>query len=157
EDIKQRVAERASQVPEGTWITGWGYDDNKLDEKRHPNRFDFDEVAPNHPVMIVNGSGHLSAVNSRALALAGITRDTADPQGGHYVRDEQGEATGVLHESAQDPVRAVVPPPTVEELVEALQRCNDRYVAAGITSSQDAMSRTPEEIEAFQIASREGK
>ena len=156
EDIKQRIAERAREVPEGTWIVGWGYDDNKLDEKRHPNRYDFDEVAPNHPVMIVNGSGHLSAVNSRALELAGITRDTADPQGGHYVRDEHGEATGVLHESAQDAVRAVVPPPTVEENVEALRRCNERYVAAGITSSQDAMSLTPEEIEAFQIASREG-
>ena len=156
EDIKQRIVERAQQSPAGTWIVGWGYDDNKLDEKRHPNRHDLDSVGPNHPVMIVNGSGHLSAVNSLALKLAGITRETTDPQGGHYVRDEHGEATGVLQETAQDAVRAVVPPPTVDDYVEALRRCNDRYVAAGITSSQDAMSRTPEEIEAFQIAVREG-
>jgi predicted amidohydrolase YtcJ len=157
EDIKARSADQAERTPEGTWIVGWGYDDNKLDERRHPNRHDFDAVAPMHPVMIVNGSGHLSAVNSLALQLANITRDTPDPQGGHYVRDEQGEATGVLHESAQDAVRAVMPAPTVDDYVEALDRCNKRYVAAGITSSQDAMSLTPEEVAAFQAAAREGK
>ncbi|HMM43508.1 MAG TPA: amidohydrolase [Thermomicrobiales bacterium] len=156
EDIKARIAERAASTPEGSWIVGWGYDDNKLDERRHPNRHDWDAVAPNHPVMIVNGSGHLSAVNSLALQRAGLSRDATDPQGGHYVRDEHGEMTGVLHETAQDAVRDAVPAPTVEDYVEALGRTNKRYVAAGITSSQDAMSRTPEEIAAFQIASREG-
>lgn len=157
EDIKALVAERAAATPEGTWITGWGYDDNKLDERRHPTRHDWDAVAPNHPVMIVNGSGHLSSVNSLALQLAGLTRDSVDPQGGHYVRDEHGEMTGVLHESAQDAVRNVVPAPTVEDYVEAAERCSQAYVAAGITSSQDAMSLTTEEVAAFQIASREGK
>ncbi len=157
EDIKRNVAERVRQVPAGNWIQGRGYDDNKLDEKRHPNRYDLDEVAPEHPVIIVNGSGHMSAVNSLALKLAGITRDTPDPQGGHFVKDANGEPTGVLQETAQDSVRSLIPKPTVEDHVTALQRCNDAYVAAGITSSQDAGSSSADQIEAYQRAVREGK
>jgi predicted amidohydrolase YtcJ len=157
EDIKRNVAERARTVPPGTWIQGRGYDDNKLDERRHPDRRDLDDAAPDHPVIIVNGSGHLSAVNSLALRLAGIDQNTSDPQGGHIVRDERGEATGVLHETAQQLVRAVIPPPTLDDHIAALARCNDAYVAAGITSSQDAGSSTPEHVAAYQHAVREGK
>lgn len=155
-DIVRNVAERARQVPPGTWILGRGYDDNKLAERRHPTRHDLDAAAPEHPVMVVNGSGHMSVVNSLALRLAGITRDTPDPEGGHIVRDEHGEPTGLLQETAQELVRAVIPPPTVEDHVAALRRCNDAYVAAGITSSQDAGSSLPEHLEAYQRAVREG-
>lgn len=95
EDIKHNVAARSAVEPPGTWIQGRGYDDNKLEEKRHPNRHDLDAAAPDHPVVIVNGSGHLCAVNSMALRLAGVDQNTPDPQGGHIVRDESGEATGV--------------------------------------------------------------
>jgi predicted amidohydrolase YtcJ len=157
EDIKRNVAERARTVPAGTWIQGRGYDDNKLDERRHPTRYDLDEVAPDHPVIIVNGSGHLSAVNSMALRLAGVDQNTPDPQGGHVVRDEHGEATGVLHETAQNLVRAVIPKPALDDHIAALERCNDAYVAAGITSSQDAKSDDPLHVEAYQRAVREGK
>ncbi len=157
EEIKRNVAERVRQVPPGTWIQGRGYDDNKLDERRHPSRYDLDEVAPKHPVIIVNGSGHMSAVNSLALKMAGLTPDTPDPQGGHFVKDENGELTGVLQETAQDAVRKLIPKPTVDDHVAALKRCNDAYVAAGITSSQDAGSNAPDQIEAYQRAVREGK
>jgi predicted amidohydrolase YtcJ len=157
EDIKRNVRERAASTPAGNWIQGRGYDDNKLDEKRHPSRYDLDEAAPDHPVIIVNGSGHLSAVNSKALELAGIDKNTPDPTGGHIVRDEHGEATGVLHETAQQLVRTVIPEPTLDDHIAALQRCNDAYVAAGITSSQDAKSDSPLHIEAYQRAVAEGK
>jgi predicted amidohydrolase YtcJ len=157
EDIKRNVAERAQTAPAGSWIQGRGYDDNKLEEKRHPTRYDLDQAAPDHPIVIVNGSGHLSAVNSMALQLAGIDNNTPDPQGGHIVRDEHGEATGVLHETAQQLVRTVIPEPTLADHVAALERCNDAYVAAGITSSQDAKSDHPLHLEAYQRAVREGK
>jgi predicted amidohydrolase YtcJ len=156
QDIVNQVSERAANQPSGTWILGRGYDDNKLNEKRHPNRHDLDSATTDHPVMIVNGSGHLSAVNTKALQLAGITRETDDPEGGHFVRDEHGEATGVLHETAQQPIRAQIPVPTVEDYVEALRLCNDRYVAAGITSSQDAGSSTADQIRAYQLAVERG-
>ncbi|MGH9173564.1 MAG: amidohydrolase, partial [Vicinamibacterales bacterium] len=155
-EIVAAVRERAATTSAGEWIIGRGYDDNKLEERRHPNRHDLDAATTVHPVLIVNGSGHLSAANSLALQLAGITRETPDPVGGHFVRDEDGEATGVLHEMAQEPVRANIPVPTVEDHVEALRRCNDAYVASGITSSQDAGSSTPEQIQAYQIAVERG-
>jgi predicted amidohydrolase YtcJ len=157
EQIKQNVAERVKTTPPGGWIQGRGYDDNKLDEKRHPTRQDLDAVAPDHPVIIVNGSGHMSVVNTLALKLAGVTRDTPDPMGGHLMKDAQGELTGLLQESAQQLVRRIIPEPTVDDHVGALQRCNDAYVAAGITSSQDASSSEPEAIAAYQRAVREGK
>ena len=69
------VAARAATQPAGTWIRSNGYDDNKLEEKRHPSRQDLDAVAPNHPVVIVNGSGHMSVANSLALKLGGIDRE----------------------------------------------------------------------------------
>lgn len=155
-DIVAAVRAKAADTPSGEWIIGRGYDDNKLVERRHPNRHDLDEATPRHPVMIVNGSGHLAAVNSEALRRAGVTRDTPDPVGGHFVRDEHGEATGVLDETAQGPIRAVIPPTSEEDYVAALTRCNDDYVRAGITSSQDARSDMPAHLRAYQIASQRG-
>lgn len=155
-DIVARVRERAATTPPGQWIIGRGYDDNKLDDKRHPDRHDLDLGSDQHPVLIVNGSGHLSAANSMALQLGGVTRDTPDPVGGHFVRDASGEPTGVLHETAQEPVRSKIPAPTQEDLVAALRRCNDAYVRAGITSSQDAGSDHPDDVRAYQIAVERG-
>lgn len=155
-EIQRRVAERAGELPAGSWIEGRGYDDNKLDERRHPTRQDLDEVAPNHPVIVVNGSGHMSVANSLALRIAGVTAATDDPDGGHIVRDEHGEPTGLLQEQAQGLVRTHIPEPSVDAMVAALGRCNDAYAASGITSSQDAMSNRPEQIEAYQRASDAG-
>lgn len=151
-DIVAAVRERALEQPPGTWIIGRGYDDNKLEERRHPNRNDLDSATTDHPVMIVNGSGHLSAVNSLALERGGVNRDSEDPEGGHFVRDEHGEPTGVLHETAQGPIRDAIPKPDVEDFVHALKLCNDAYVAAGITSSQDAGSDSADRIRAYQLA-----
>jgi predicted amidohydrolase YtcJ len=156
EDIVAAVRERAASTPHGEWIIGRGYDDNKLAERRHPNREDLDAATTDHPVMIVNGSGHLSAANSLALELGGVSRDTDDPEGGHFVRDEHGEPTGVLHETAQQPIRDAIPESTVEDFVDALKQCNDAYIKAGITSSQDAGSDSADRIRAYQIASARG-
>ena len=150
------VRARAAETSPGEWIVGRGYDDNRLEERRHPNRHDLDQATTNHPVLIVNGSGHLAAANSEALRRANVTRDTADPQGGHFVRDEHGEPTGVLDETAQEPVRGAIPPHTLEDFTAALRRCNDDYLRAGITSSQDAGSSLPEHITAYQLAVARG-
>jgi predicted amidohydrolase YtcJ len=155
-DIVAAVRLRAASQPAGTWIIGRGYDDNKLDERRHPNRHDLDAATTEHPVIIVNGSGHLSAANSFALHRGGVTRERDDPEGGHFVRDEHGEPTGVLHETAQQPVRNAIPKATVDDFTRALKLCNDAYVRAGITSSQDAGSDSADRIRAYQIASGRG-
>ncbi len=156
-EIVRAVAERAATTPAGEWVRGRGYDDNKLAERRHPHRADFDAVAPAHPVLITNASGHLSVANGAALRRAGIGPDTPDPQGGRIVRDEHGEATGLLLETAQQLVYDAIPPATAADLREALRRCCAAYAAAGITSSQNAGSSTPLEIAAFQEARAAGE
>ena len=137
-DILVKVKERAETLPKGAWIEGSGYDDTLMAEKRHPNRWDLDKVAPDHLVVIHHISGHLSAVNSRALALAGISKDTPDPEGGEIFRDERGEPIGVLAEPpAQILVRRLIPPKTVDDLLKGLQLANAKYVEAGVTTTND--------------------
>jgi predicted amidohydrolase YtcJ len=155
-DITRAVAARAASQPAGTWIRSFGYDDNKLAEKRHPSRQDLDAVAPDHPVVLVNGSGHMAVANSLALRLAGIDRDTPDPMGGHIVKDAAGEPTGLLQETAQSAVRDLVPKPSVHDMVEALRACAARYMAAGITSSHTATVSTEQEMLAHQLAAESG-
>ncbi|HEV2127031.1 MAG TPA: amidohydrolase [Thermomicrobiales bacterium] len=144
------IRERASISPEGGWLIARGYDDNQLAERRHPNRHDLDSVSERHPVLLVNGSGHLAVANTEALRLAGITATTENPQGGEIVRDAHGQATGLLLETAQRLVQQAMPDPTVDDLVDALQACHDRYVAAGITSSHTAGVNSTDEVTAHQ-------
>lgn len=154
--IRAAFAARARETAPDRWVRGRGYDDNKLDERRHPTRHDLGAAVPHGPAIVTNASGHLSVVNSRALALAGIGPNTPDPQGGQIVRDEHGEPTGLLLETAQGLVTAHIPEPTAAELHEAVRRCCEAYAAAGITSSQDASSISGEEIAAYQDARAAG-
>lgn len=145
-DILAAVGERAAVTPEGEWIEGRGYDDNKLAERRHLTRWDLDRVAPNHPVSIRNASGHMSVINSRALELSGITRATEAPFGGTiHIDPATDEPSGLLQEQAQ----RLVPLSFIPEDPATLRRClevaSQAYLAAGITSSQEAgIFSTPE-------------
>lgn len=69
-----------------------------------------DTVAPNNPVMLERTDGHMILVNSKALEIAGITKDSINPQGGEILRDEEGNPTGCLTDTASDPVRAKILP-----------------------------------------------
>jgi predicted amidohydrolase YtcJ len=109
------IRQRAQSTPSGGWIVARGYDDNQLQDRRHPNRHDLDHGSTRHPVFLVNGSGHLAVANTEALRRANITASTGNPQGGEIVRDEHGEATGLLLETAQRLVTATLPPPTLDD------------------------------------------
>lgn len=155
-EIARLVGERADAYEPGRWVLARGYDDNKLDERRHPTRQDLDAVSPNHPVIVVNGSGHMAVANSLALRMAGVTGATQAPQGGHIMLDDAGEPTGLLQETAQTLVTALIPAPTQADMVEALRLCGERYVAAGITSSHTAGVNTEMEMTAHHVAAFEG-
>jgi len=155
-EMQRRIAARVAATPAGAWVRGRGYDDQALAERRHPTRADLDAVAPDHPVVIVNASGHLAVANSRAFALAGITAATAPPEGGGIVHDANGEPTGLLLETAQGLVTGLLPPPSEDDLVAALGRCAQAYLAAGITSSADARVGTAAAMRAFQHATETG-
>ncbi len=153
-ELQRRVADHAHETTGGAWVLGRGYDDQSLKERRHPTRYDLDAVAPDHPVVITNASGHLCVANTRALGLAGINGGTEPPEGGGIVHDANGDPTGLLLETAQQLVTRLIPEPTEDDLVAALGRCAERYIAAGITSSADASVSTPMQFRAFQRASR---
>lgn len=134
--LQAAVRERAASQPPGTWIRGRGYDHSRLAEKRHPNRLDWDAVAPEHPVIFTRTCGHIASVNSQALAAAGITDATPDPAGGKYDRDG-GRNLGVAYETAQTPL-IVAAMPSRDELRAAIVRADEAYIAAGCTSVHDA-------------------
>ncbi len=160
-DICDKVAERARNQPPGTWILGYGFDNTLLAEQRFPNRHDLDAAAPDHPVHLWHISGHFTSVNSRALELAGIDRDTKNPEGGEIVRDDDGTPNGVLAEPpAQLLVLRLVPDVTIDDAVEGLRKVSDEYVRAGVTSAHDANLGVwggLSEIDAFRKARIEGQ
>jgi predicted amidohydrolase YtcJ len=158
-DIAEAVAVRARRTPEGDWIRGHGYNDNKLAELRHPTRADLDPASPGHPVWLQHTSGHMGVASSLALARAGITRDTPDPEGGVVERDPRGEPTGLLKETAQRLLTAAIPPASLDAAKQALAAAGRRFAAEGLTSVQDARagSLVPAELRAYQEATAEGR
>ena len=97
-DIMAAVKEKAAEAKPGEWILGRGWDQAKLAEHRDPTRWDLDEVAPDNPVCLTRTCGHVSVVNSKALEIADVSKDTPQPVGGNIVKDEYGEPTGLLQE-----------------------------------------------------------
>ncbi len=134
DQVIERVHAKAQTVEAGKWVLGQGWDQNQYKVVRYPNRYDLDQAAPDNPVALSRICGHLLAVNSKALELAGITRSTPDPEGGRIDRDAQGEPTGILRETAMRLVAQIIPPPEYADLQQALQDAVQRAVAAGITS-----------------------
>ncbi len=138
-DIKAVVREKAQRTPPGCWITGNGYHEFYLAEKRHPTRWEIDEVATEHPVVLCHLSLHACVLNSRALALAGITRETPEPPGALIERDlETGEPNGILYEMLGYIREKVMPPLSREEIDEGIALANREYLSWGITSIQEA-------------------
>jgi predicted amidohydrolase YtcJ len=126
---------KAERTPAGQWVNGARYQETKLG--RHPTRWDLDRASTNHPIIISHSSGHQSVCNSLALQLAKVTRDTPDPAGGKFVRDERGELSGLLQERAASVVRSAGPrrpaPPEAETLA-AYRAGFRRYLSRGVTS-----------------------
>lgn len=136
EEIKEKLKQVAGRTPKGDWIRGWGYNQNALREERHPTRWDLDEVSTEHPIIIVRTCGHISTVNSKALELAGIDKETPDPSGGKIVR-EDGVPNGVLLEAAHMNI-FMLAQYSEQEIMEGLQLASDDYIKKGITSVHDA-------------------
>ncbi|MGH2617677.1 MAG: amidohydrolase [Thermomicrobiales bacterium] len=149
-DLQALVRESVSRRPAGTWIMGRGYDDARLAEGRHPTRADLDAVAPEHPVVLIRMCHHIGAANSAALRLAGVTRNTPDPDDGLIDRDEHGEPTGVLREGALTLVRAAMPEPDEAAMMDALVAGGREFLRQGVTSTVEAGIRDPRELRAYQ-------
>ena len=136
-----RLREHAKSVGRGKWCFGFGYDDTLVAEKRHPTREDLDRVSSDKPVAALHVSGHVVAVNSRALELLGIGPETPDPDGGRIVRVAQtNEPNGVLEEKAIEAVRALFMSPGVFDGLQIVKAAGQAYVAAGVTTAQAGLA-----------------
>lgn len=110
-----RVADRAASLPHGEWIIGQGWIQELWEDRRFPHKADLDAVTPHHPVYLRAKSAHAFWVNSAALQIAGIDRDTPDPDGGYIQRDDHGEPTGILFENASRLITANIPSLSAED------------------------------------------
>jgi len=149
EELLEKIRERVEKAPKGTWIRASRFNEFKVTEKRRINRWDLDKVSPDNPVS-VGYEGHGSTVNSKALELAGITKDTPDPFGGKIDKDpETNEPTGYLYERASAPVRALIPPYSLEQTKEGLRKVFQQFLEWGTTTVYDA-GVSPLSIRAYQ-------
>lgn len=153
DDVIRLLKDHANKSSPDGWISGWGYDDSLLADKRHPTREDLDKVSVTQPVMIRHVSGHFASCNSKCLELASITSETADPAGGIIRRIAGGtEPDGVLEESAMMTLFAVVPRADQETRLKLITATQDYYAKYGITTVQDG-AVSPDEIEVMREAS----
>jgi hypothetical protein len=140
-DIQKRIRQFSQEVPSGAWIRGRGYNEFYLDEKRHPTRWDLDAAAPLHPVKVAHRSGHAHVLNSLALKLVDISKETGDPPEGLIDRDiVTGEPTGLLY-GMGDYLAQRIPPILSDQMELGVKRLNGELCSLGITSFQDASPR----------------
>jgi predicted amidohydrolase YtcJ len=132
------VARFASSQPQATWVIGRGWNQVLWDNKAFPSKNLLDEAVANRPVWLVRVDAHAGWANSKALAAAGISKETLDPPGGEIIRDAQGNPTGVLIDNAMQLVQRRIPAPTTEDKLAALQLAFAHLLALGITSMHDA-------------------
>lgn len=169
EEIVEMVAEKVEEVEDGTWILGWGWHQEKWIQKPQksyeglPYHHELSAISLNNPVMLSHTSGHGEFINAKAMEMAGITKDTPDPEGGEIVRDEKGEALGMLRESAAKFIDDVYDAYLESRQPEDLEQEHRQQVALaaqealenGITSFQD-MGSSFEEVALLRTMASEG-
>jgi predicted amidohydrolase YtcJ len=134
----QQVSDYAKKHPELQWITGGGWNQVLWPDKAFPNAKLLDEYLPDRPVILSRVDGHANWVNSKALAIANITKETLNPPGGKIMRDTKGEPTGVLIDNAMDLVYSHLPLSSENSLKSRLDVAGKHLLSVGITSVHDA-------------------
>ncbi|MFE5136075.1 amidohydrolase [Streptomyces fagopyri] len=159
EETVRAVRAYADAHPDREWITGGGWSMEAF-EGGTPTKEVLDAVVPDRPVYLPNRDHHGAWANSRALELAGVTRDTPDPADGRFERDASGEPTGMLQEGAMRYVGRLAPPSTPADRLAALLRAQRHLHALGVTAWQDALVGSfvgmEDPSDAYLAAAREG-
>jgi predicted amidohydrolase YtcJ len=169
DEIVDQVADAVRDVEPGAWIVGRGWHQDWWDRlpapavEGMPTHQSLSAVSPRNPVILIHVSGHGVFVNARALEESGLSRETQDPPGGQIVRDGQGQATGMLRETAQFPARKALaayrterPPDVVEaELRQQVELAAIDAISKGITSFHD-MGESFETIDFLKRMAGEG-
>jgi predicted amidohydrolase YtcJ len=137
-DAAKMVQAYAKTQQDLPWVTGRGWNQVLWPGKAYPTASLLDEYVNNKPVMLSRVDGHASWVNTKALEIAGITKDTLDPPGGKIVRDEQGNPTGVLIDNAESLMLKHLPKISEATLTAQLNAAGEHLLSEGITSVHDA-------------------
>ena len=155
-EMVERVKNRVASAAPDEWILGWGWDEGKWASNYPSNRL-LSEISPKNPVFLVGLHTFAALANKRALELAGITRDTQDPENGKILREEKtGEPTGILLNRAQALVEKHIPPMTLVQVKRAIQLAARECVRNGLTSVHEAQM-TPIMLQAFRELVQEGR
>ena len=155
-EFVKRIKDYAAKLDSGEWICGGNWDHEAWPSKKHPTKELIDEVTQDNPVFVQRLDGHIALANSLALNLAGITKDTPNPQGGEITKDPQtGEPTGILKDAAQSFVGAVIPSSTKEQLKQAIKTAIEHANSLGVTSIQDNSSSA--DLEIYQELLKDGE
>ncbi len=139
-EILNAVQAEALKLQPGEWITGFGWNNTIWDDKSYPTKEELDAVSPDNPVVLERTDGHMIWVNSLTLKMAGITKDSADPQGGEILRNADGEPSGCLTDTASVPVNEIIPVLSSTREKEAMLKAQEQLLSYGFTSIMDAGS-----------------
>ena len=144
DECLSRVQERVRSAQPGEWILGHGWNQNNWFPPWErgqgwgwPSAIDLDKIAPDNPVYLTAKSLHAAWANSAALKLAGITPASSDPTNGQLQRDDKGQLTGILLETAMELVSKVIPEPSVESIAEAIEQAQSLLWRMGLTGVHD--------------------
>ena len=137
EAVAKVVADAAKERPASEWLLGRGWDQNRWPGQQFPTRAVLDAAVSDRPVLLRRVDGHAIWVNSVALGVAKVTRDTKDPAGGKILRDDKGEPTGVFIDNAVDLIDRAVPADNADAIERRLRSATKVAVAAGITGVHD--------------------
>ena len=137
-EVAASVGAYAAKNPDLSWIKGRGWNQVLWPGKQFPHSNDLDAVISDRPVWLERIDGHAGWANKKAMALAGITRDTISPPGGEIIRDQQGEPSGILIDNAMRLVMDVIPETNPAEIKLALDAVSQHLLSLGITSAHDA-------------------
>ncbi|WP_295162872.1 amidohydrolase [uncultured Brachyspira sp.] len=142
-DIAERITNyiEINKLPSDAWVIGFGYDNNLLPNKKNPNRDDLDKISDTHPIFITHASGHVGAMNSKALEKLGVNENTPDIQGGVIERyPNSRKPTGYMEETAfMHYSQNVEFPLTDKDLMNFINQAEDIYLKYGITTAQDSL------------------
>jgi len=155
DELRQRLSAKVQAAKPGEWVVGGGWDESLWPVKALPSRWDLDEVSAGHPVFLDRVDGHLAVANTRALQLANITLASKDPQGGHIDRNETGEPTGILRDTAQAAMRVVIPKATHQKRKQGIEVALADLAEHGVTSAQD--NSFWEDFQIYEELEKEGK
>ncbi|GIN22726.1 MAG TPA: amidohydrolase [Bacillus bacterium] len=152
EDAAEKVKAYADEHPDAAWIIGSGWDYTAWGDNDFPDRYLLDQYIPDRPVFLIHAEAHYGWVNSKAIEIAGITKDTANPDYGNIYKDENGEPTGILIESAMALVGKYAYDFPAEQKRQMLQLFLDHAASLGVTSVNDLyMSRAHEQLQGYTV------